>query len=429
MKKLNAFILCMGLSLPCMAQQNFEVGKPNDSNYRYLDDYADLKEYIDRDKYPNFRMGLAIIVDDYLNKSLVRDCLNRNANETVAGNAMKMSSCVDGNGNMNFSKVTKFVNTATNAGLEVYGHTLAWHSQQPKGWLLKLLQDKPAPDLEDGDVTVYVSVYNKDFRTSQSVGWKSDESTYGYKISFDATDGLKVHCTKKNPNSWDVQFLACTDILMEQGKTYRMSMTVKGSKAGKLHTKLGDWAGGPGGDISFDTEWKTVTRDYKPTYSSNFYMLQCGDFVGDIYIRDIKFEETKMGKTIEEDRRCLKVEATERVDEAWDNQFWVVPGSFSANSKFEFTADVRADKAATASTQIHNDPSNYVHYEALGNIPFTTEWKTIKLSGTFSKAGKSIAFNLSEFTGANNYYFDNVSLKINGTEKIKNGDLEDTDVS
>ena len=216
---------------------------------------------------------------------------------------------------------------------------------------------------------------------------------------------------------------------MEKGKTYRMTMTVKGSKAGKLHTKLGDWSGGPGGDVSFDTEWKTVTRNYKASYNSNFFLLQCGDFVGDIYIRDIKFEGTKLGKTVEEDRRCLKVEATERVDEAWDNQFWLVPGSFSANSKFEFTADVRADKAATVSTQIHSNPSTYVHYEAFGNVPFTTEWKTIKLSGTLSKAGKSIAFNMSDLADANNYYFDNVSLKINGVEKIKNGDLEGTDVS
>lgn len=73
-----------------------------------------------------------------------------------------------------------------------------------------------------------------------------------------------------------------------------------------------------------------------------------------------------------EDRRCLKVEATERVDEVWDNQFWLVSGSFRSGAKYEFTADVRADKAATASTQIHNDPSNYVHHEAFGNIPFTT---------------------------------------------------------
>lgn len=432
MKKIYTLILCLGclwLSLPGMAQDNFEKGKPNDDNYRYLDDYADLKRYINRDKYPNFRMGLAIIVNDYLNNKTVYNCLNRNANETVAGNAMKMGSVVNGNGDMNFSNVTRFVNTATAAGLEVYGHTLAWHSQQPKGWLLKLLQDKPAPEITDGDTTVYVPVYSKDFRINQSVGWQSDETQFGYKLSFNATDGLNIHCTKKNTNSWDVQFLACTDILMEKGKTYRMSMTVKGTKAGKLHTKLGDWGGGPGGDVAFTTEWKTVTFNYKPIMASNFYMLQCGDFVGDIYIRDIKFEEQKKGKIIEEERRCLKVEATERKDEAWDNQFWLVPGNFSAGAKFEFSADVRADKAAKASTQIHSEPGTYVHYEAIGNIPFTTEWKTLKLSGTLSQAGKSIAFNLNELADANNYYFDNVSFKINGVEKIKNGDLEGTDVS
>lgn len=428
MKKLLTFIFWLALSASGMAQQKFELGKPDDSNYRYLDDYADLKEYINREKYPHFRMGIATIVNDYLNNTTVRNLINRNANETVAGNAMKMASCVDGNGNMNFTNVTRFVNTATSAGVEVYGHTLAWHSQQPKGWLLKLLQDKPAPELTDGDVTVYVPVYSKDFRTNQNVGWKSDEAQYGYKLSFDATDGLNIHCTKK-VNSWEVQFLACTDILMESGKTYLMTMTVKGTKAGRLHTKLGDWGGGPGGDVAFTTTWKTVTFKYKATMSSNFYLLQCGDFVGDIYIRDIKFEEQRNGKTIEEERRCLKMEATERNENVWDNQAWLVPGSFNAGAKFEFSAEVRADKAATTTTQIHNEPSNYVHYEAIGNIPFTTEWKTVKLSGTFSKAGKSIAINLNELADANTYYFDNVSLKINGVERIKNGDFEGDDMT
>lgn len=428
MKKINAIIIGLGLSLPSMAQQKFELGKPNDDNYRYLDEYADLKEYINRDKYPNFRMGLATIVSDYLNNTTMRNLINRNANETVAGNAMKMASCVDGNGNMNFTNVTRFVNTATTAGIEVYGHTLAWHSQQPKGWLLKLLKDRPAPELTEGDTTVYTSVYTKDFRTNQSVGWKSDETKYGYSLTFDASNGLNIHCTKK-VNSWEVQFLACTDILTDAGKTYRMTMTVKGSKAGKLHTKLGDWNGGAGGDVAFTTEWKEVTFNYKATMSNNFYLLQCGDFVGDIYIKDIKFEIPKKAQIIEEDRRYLMVKATERQDETWDNQAWLVPGSFSAGAKFEFSADVRADKAATATTQIHNDPSAYVHYEAIGNIPFTTEWKTVTLSGTLSKAGKSIALNLNELSDANSYYFDNVSLKINGVERIKNGDFEGTDVS
>jgi len=354
---------------------------------------------------------------------------NDNFTETVAGNAMKMSSCVDGNGNMNFSTVKNYVNAATKAGLSVYGHTLAWHSQQPNGWLRKLIADKPAPALTDGDTTVLVSVYSKDFRSQQNVGWKSDESAYGYQLSYDATSGLKVHCTKKNTNSWDVQFLAATDIALTVGKTYRMTMTVRGTKAGNLHSKLGDWSGGAGAEVPFTTEWQEVTLDYKATNGSSFYMLQCGDYVGDIYIKEIKFEEMQMGKTIHDDRRCLRAHATAKKSEVYDNQFWLVTGSFSANSKFVFTADVRADKAAYASTQIHNDPTNYVHYEAIGNVQFTTEWQTITLTGTLTKGGKSIAFNLNELAAENNYYFDNVSLKIAGVERIKNGDFEGSDVS
>jgi GH35 family endo-1,4-beta-xylanase len=49
---------------------------------------------------------------------------------------------------MNFTTVKNYVKTATEAGINVYGHTLAWHSQQPKSWLLRLLADKPDPSCE-----------------------------------------------------------------------------------------------------------------------------------------------------------------------------------------------------------------------------------------------------------------------------------------
>ena len=411
-----------------MAQEKFELGKPNNSDYRYLDEYHALKEYINYSKYPNFKLGIGTTVNDYLNNSLVRNMTNKNFTETVAGNAMKMASCVDGNGNMNFTTVKNYVNAATKAGLNVYGHTLAWHSQQPNGWLRKLLADKPAPELTDGDVDVWSQIYSKDFRTNQSVGWKASESEYAYSLTFDATNGLIVHTTKSQ-QSWVVQFLAATDILTTTGNTYKMTMTVKGSKAGRLHSKLGDWNGGTNADIPFTTEWKDVEINYKATMASNFLLLQCGDFVGDIYIKNIKFEEQKKGKTINEERRCLKAHATARKNEVWDNQMWLVPGSFASGASFVFTAEVRADKPAYASTQIHNAPGSYVHYEALGNINFTTEWKTITVSGKFNAAGQSIALNLSELAEENNYYFDNVSLKIGGVEKIKNGDFEGTDVS
>ena len=293
MKKQLLMIIAAGLSTMAAAQEKFEQGKPNNDNYRYLDEYQGLKNYIDYSKYPNFKLGAGTTVNDYLNNSLVKNLTNKNFTETVAGNAMKMASCVDGNGNMNFTTVKNYVNAATEAGLNVYGHTLAWHSQQPKGWLLKLLSDKPDPNSEQ----VYTEIASKDFRNDKTVGWTSDKNQFGFSLNFDSTNGLNIHTTKMCEHSWDVQFLAMENIFVEKDKTYKMTMTVKGSQAGKLHSKLGDWSNGEYPDIPFTTEWQDVTVEYKGIVESSFFMLQCGDFVGDIYIKNIKFEGYK-GATV-----------------------------------------------------------------------------------------------------------------------------------
>jgi GH35 family endo-1,4-beta-xylanase len=294
MKKFYLLLIIASLSVSAVAQEKFELGKPNDDNYRYLDELLALKDYIDYSKYPNFKLGAGTTVNDYLKKSTVYNLTNKNFTETVAGNAMKMASCVDGSGNMNFTTVKNYVNAATEAGLNVYGHTLAWHSQQPIGWLKKLLADKPDPSAGE----VWTEIASKDFRKDKSVGWHSDENEFGYSFNYDSENGLNIHCTKKNVNSWDVQFLAMTDIPTTVGQTYKMTMTVKGSEAGNLHSKLGDWGNGEYPDIPFTTEWQEVEVSYTAAVESSFFMLQCGDFVGDIYVRDIKFEGYKAGATI-----------------------------------------------------------------------------------------------------------------------------------
>jgi len=314
MKKILMSVLVASLAVSAMAQEKFEQGKPNDDNYRYLDEYKGLKDYIDYSKYPNFKLGIGTTVPDYLKKSTVYELTNKNFTETVAGNAMKMSSCVDGNGNMNFETVKNYVNAATEAGLNVYGHTLAWHSQQANGWLRKLIADKADPSSEQ----VYTEVASKDFRTNKSVGWKSDESNFGYTITFDGTDGMKIHTTKKCDNFWDVQFQAMTDIMLKAGDSYKMTITIRGTKDGTMHSKLGDFNSAYSDEIcpnfDFTTEWKDVEVDYKPVMDNNFLLLQCGDFVGDIYIRSIKFEGYQ-GKTIpltQEERHDILVEAMDK---------------------------------------------------------------------------------------------------------------------
>ena len=303
MKKVLLCLLTASLLSPAVAQENFELGKPNDANYRYLDEYKALKEYIDNSKYPNFKLGAGTTVNDYLTNNTFKNLINKNFSETVAGNAMKMASCVDGNGNMNFETVKKYVNAATEAGLSVYGHTLAWHSQQPKSWLLKLIGDKPDPSSEE----TYQVVASKDFTKDKSVGWTSDKTQYGFSINFDGTNGLDVKCSQQNTNAWDVQFQAMTDIALTAGKTYKMTITVKGSKAGKMTGHLGDWNTNNDGDdatgvnLSYDftTDWQDITIDVKPTIDGNFVLLQVNttDFTGDVYIKSIKFEGYK-GKMI-----------------------------------------------------------------------------------------------------------------------------------
>ena len=274
-----------------VVKEKFELGKPNNDDYRYLDEYKALKEYIDYEKYPNFKLGAGTTVNDYLNNSLVKNLTNKNFSETVAGNAMKMASCVDGNGNMNFNTVKRYVNAATEAGLSVYGHTLAWHSQQPNGWLYKLIADKPDPN----GGSEYTVVASKDFRKTQNVGWKADEAENDYSIKFNSTNGLMVTVTKQHP--WEVQFLAMTDILLTSGQSYKMTFTVKGSKTGKLDGRLGDWGGGSNFSVNFTTEWQDVSVDIKPTMSSSFILLHVPNYVGDVYIKQIKFEGNKV-KTV-----------------------------------------------------------------------------------------------------------------------------------
>ena len=283
-KKIYLLLLTAGMCVPTMAQKSFELGKPNDDNYRYLDGYKALKEYIDYSKYPNFKLGAGTTVNTYLSSSTYKSMINNNFTETVAGNAMKMASCVDGNGNMNFTNVKKYVNAADKSGINVYGHTLAWHSQQPKAWLLKLLADKKV----DGGEDVWETVANKDFRSDKTIGWKASETEWGYSINFSSTDGLKVTTTKSYP--WQVQFVPMSDIALTSGKTYTMTMTVKGTGSGKLDGRVGDWSGGANFSLNFNTEWNDVKVEVKPTLANNFILLHVVNYVGDVYIKNIKFE-------------------------------------------------------------------------------------------------------------------------------------------
>ena len=118
--------------------------------------------------------------------------------------------------------------------------------------------------------------------------------------------------------------------------------------------------------------------------------------------------------------RGIKVATTARVAEDHDNQFWFrfnepVP----AGTKYKVSFDYKADKPATVGTQAHAEPKDYIHYEMFGDLNFDEQWNTFTKEGevtaqqsTDTKQFQSVAFNLSKFEEANNYYFDNITFEV-----------------
>ena len=230
--------------------QNFETVRPDkEAQYGYLEQYDALKEYI-KDRQ-NFHLGIGTTVDEYNKKELVYALTNSNFNETVAGNAMKMASCVADDGSMDFEKVKEYVKNATDAGLSVYGHTLAWHAQQPNKYLNRLIADKELPP--SSNVTRCLVIKNA-----------------------------------KAGGHWDAQLYFPAQL--SQGKKYVFKMNAKATAPFELIL----W-GAPGdaglGSISVGTQWNEYTVNFTPAANYENFVFAAGKLGGELDIKSLSLCE------------------------------------------------------------------------------------------------------------------------------------------
>ena len=220
----------------------------NLKDYQYLNNYEPLKKYVEDMKAagkcnPNFKLGIALEAAEFNKQGLVYCLAGSNFNETVAGNAMKMASCVADDGRMNFDNVSEYVKNATDAGLSVYGHTLAWHSQQPNKYLKNLIKDKELPPDPNG----------------------------GNKY-------LEIACGEAGANQWDKQISYKLPKALVKGQSYVMSVKVKASDAGtfaawpiwEASDNKNQWGGS--NDVQYLDDYD-ITNDYstlKWEFTANF---------------------------------------------------------------------------------------------------------------------------------------------------------------
>ena len=199
----------------------YDVEKPQTiAQYEYLNDYAPLKEYLDRDAHPGFKVSAALAVDEFNQQGPLFRLAAHNFDEIVAGNAMKMASCVNDQGVMDFSKVSSFVRAAEDAGLTVYGHTLAWHAQQPRKWLEKLIADK---ELDvDPDQKTFKELYRQTYQ----------DGPFPYFQMGCAPDIINGSIHFVPTGEWS-QFFCMTGQSMKAGN-YVAILHIKSTKDGKI---------------------------------------------------------------------------------------------------------------------------------------------------------------------------------------------------
>lgn len=401
----------------------FAVEKPTSiAQYEYLNNYDVLKSYVDRAKNPNFKLGLAASVSDFVQKGVVYEAVTTNFDEMTAGNAMKYASVVADDGTMNFSTVSNFVETAKAAGITIYGHTLGWHAQQNMTYLNGLIADKEI-EFDPGDMEEVQDAY-------------FDYSTYtdypfyvmGYTPEF--VDGCMV---SHYPGEW-YQYFVADQIPTAVGQNYKLTVCIQGSAPGSLNAQFGNWGNLLEQTVSFNEEWQEVSVEFANCpVESSFVVFQPGTFEGDVKIKWLKVTHTvapSIGKevpVIEHDYSDgepisgwgadLSISVVDgacvienpSAAQSWEKQLCYEQTTPFENGKTYFLRlKVKGTKDGAITAGFQN-PNGYVGCGDFPAFAVTTDWQEVKVSTTCTGDNATrLLFNVGDYEGT--LYFDDVCL-------------------
>ncbi len=256
----------------------------NLKEYQYLNNYEPLKKYVEDMKAagkcnPDFKLGIALEAAEFNKQALVYCLAGSNFNEMTAGNAMKMASCVKDDGSMDFSLVKEFVKNAKDADMTIYGHTLAWHAQQPNKYLNGLIADEEIP--VDPSQKVDKEDAYTDFSAMNSFPF------YVMDYTPEIKDGILI---SKYPGKWYQYFVVDNyPVDVDAKREYKVTAMIKASEDGQIDVQTGNWGATTSQKMSVSTQWKEQSVTFSGlTTEKAFVVFQPGDFAGDISCKWVK---------------------------------------------------------------------------------------------------------------------------------------------
>lgn len=413
----------------------------NLKEYQYLNNYEPLKKYVEDMKAsgkcnPDFKLGIALAAPDFNKQELVYCLAGSNFEEMTAGNAMKYASCVKNDGTFDFNTVKDFVTNAQDAGLTIYGHTLAWHSQQNKKYLSKLIADKeiqvdPSQKVEKTD-------YQLDCSTLTKYDWSG--SPESVKTEWNKDGAVVITNPKPIEPFYELQYWLVNGISLEQGKDYKIVIECKaeGASDANIHFKLGDWGGGDEQQFTIPVGkgYQKVVLSVSPKMANNGIMFQHGDFAGKIYWKSITISHMEtpvmeipstvakldfegeeslggwgMDHTPENVNGVCQVGNDAAKSADWNAQVNFEPGFiFENGTTYHLKMKIKGTVAGTFSAAFQN-PDGYKGCGNFQNISVTKDWKEVDVTAKCNGDGASrLLLNIGLYAGT--LYIDDFEVYI-----------------
>lgn len=413
----------------------------NLKEYQYLNNYEPLKKYVEDMKAsgkcnPDFKLGIALAAPDFNKQELVYCLAGSNFEEMTAGNAMKYASCVKDDGTFDFNTVKDFVTNAQDAGLTIYGHTLAWHSQQNKKYLSKLIADKeiqvdPSQKVEKTD-------YQLDCSTLTKYDWSG--SPESVKTEWNKDGAVVITNPEPIEPFYSLQYWLVNGISLDEGKEYKLTIECKaeGASDANIHFKLGNWSVGDEQEFTIPVGkgYQKKVLSVSPKTANNGIMFQHGDFAGKIYWKSITISHMEtpvmeipstvakldfegeeslggwgMDHTPENVNGVCQVGNDAAKSADWNAQVNFEPGFiFENGTTYHLKMKIKGTVAGTFSAAFQN-PDGYKGCGNFQNISVTKDWKEVDVTAKCNGDGASrLLLNIGLYAGT--LYIDDFEVYI-----------------
>ena len=183
-------------------------------------------------------IGIAIDYSLFRNNATYRNVVIREADQVTFAYHMKHGAIVKDDGSFDYTQTDELFNLAATAGLEVYGHTLAWHENQNGNYLRSLTvgtADPNAPnllpsgDFESGTGTPGVG-------SSLFAGWNlliggNAAGSYAAVVGNNSSRALEATVTTAGANAYDMQAIGL-NWSATVGKQYIVTVDIKAAANG-----------------------------------------------------------------------------------------------------------------------------------------------------------------------------------------------------